>query len=161
MVWSYAYSRRMLNEHNLRMTLRWHEDEEFTPRALYYARRMKFLPLLFYRYYKSESSFMQATGGGRLSYKLKAVSSLYNFCDTVVSDRACRRGIEHYTAKLLMPVIRRGLRRHLFTPQSVIREIEQSGVRKLHPKNMSFYYFLYNISPSLFVWYYYIVRCRK
>lgn len=38
MVYAYLYSREMLDANSLRMTPIWHEDEEFTPRALYYAR---------------------------------------------------------------------------------------------------------------------------
>ena len=36
MVYAYLYSREMLDANSLRMAPIWHEDEEFTPRALYY-----------------------------------------------------------------------------------------------------------------------------
>lgn len=44
MVYAYLYSREMLDANSLRMTPIWHEDEEFTPRALYYARRINTSP---------------------------------------------------------------------------------------------------------------------
>ena len=44
MVYAYLYSQEMLDANSLRMAPIWHEDEEFTPRALYYARRIQYLP---------------------------------------------------------------------------------------------------------------------
>ena len=41
MVYAYLYSQEMLDANSLRMAPIWHEDEEFTPRALYYARRIQ------------------------------------------------------------------------------------------------------------------------
>ena len=43
MVYAYLYSQETLDANSLRMAPIWHEDEEFTPRALYYARRIQHL----------------------------------------------------------------------------------------------------------------------
>lgn len=58
MVWAYAYRRSFLLENKLEMIPIWHEDEEFTPRAIYFAKRIKYLPLIFYNYFRNKSSFM-------------------------------------------------------------------------------------------------------
>ena len=58
MVYAYLYSREMLDANSLRMTPIWHEDEEFTPRALYYARRIQYLPVRVYNYLQRSDSFM-------------------------------------------------------------------------------------------------------
>lgn len=59
MVCVYAFRRCFLLIHNLKMIPIWHEDEEFTPRALYFAKQVKYLPILFYYYYQNSSSYME------------------------------------------------------------------------------------------------------
>ena len=58
MVYAYLYSQEMLDANSLRMAPIWHEDEEFTPRALYYARRIQYLPVRVYNYLQRSDSFM-------------------------------------------------------------------------------------------------------
>ena len=61
MVYAYLYSREMLDANSLRMTPIWHEDEEFTPRALYYARRIQYLPVRVYNYLQRSDSLRPRT----------------------------------------------------------------------------------------------------
>lgn len=74
-VWLYLFRRDYLIDNNLWFCEDiYHEDLEFTPRALYFAKRIKAIDLCFYNYVQRQGSFMH-------SRNIKKCTDLIKICE--------------------------------------------------------------------------------
>lgn len=79
-VWRYFYRKDFLIEHNLHFKeIRLQEDIEFSPRAIYMAKNITYIPLVFYFYRIRENSLMGDYTKQRFNDNLKVCDSLYEF----------------------------------------------------------------------------------
>lgn len=79
MACAYLYDRAMLERHELGMLPMRHEDEEFTPRAIYFAKRIRYVPIRVYNYLQHNGSFMGSYDPQRRSDFVRAMKSLTGF----------------------------------------------------------------------------------
>jgi glycosyltransferase involved in cell wall biosynthesis len=155
-VWCNAYRTDFWREHNLSFLPIRHEDEEIIPKIFYYAKRVRFLPVKFYCYYKNQDSFMMNYDERACFYMLQAMESLDAFRQECVKDKDLNLFLKNLIAKRLLTTFRRGIRWGM--PASVQREMisgmKERGFAPL-PKGKGFIRtFLYNHCPSLFIAYY-------
>lgn len=160
MVWCYAFNRDFLVRNQLQMKPMWHEDEEFTPRALYLANRVKYFPVLFYNYYSNGNSFMENYRQENMLYLIKAMTSIKHFIRSY-DDKRGNAYFDHYIASYIMQYFKRSFKRHYTNQSAMIEEVEKGHLRPLKPRKGTFYTFLFNLSPALFVWYYKTFRVKS
>ncbi|MBP6064542.1 glycosyltransferase [Bacteroides sp.] len=158
MVWAYAYRRSFLVENSLEMIPIWHEDEEFTPRAIYLAKRIKYHPLLFYRYYQNSGSYMVDYQESNVLYLIAAMSSLSLFKRTHVFDSDVRKYFDNRIAVTLMQLFKNSIRQGYQNQIQMIEQMKKADLLPLHPKRTHFYFWLFNISPPLFELYYRAIK---
>lgn len=154
MVWSYIYKASFLKENHLRMIPIWHEDEEFTPRAIYFAKRIKYYPILFYVYYQNKGSYMSSANERRSIYMIKAMGSLKRFAESI-TDSSCRLYLNHRIARTILQLFKRSIRNGDSNQAEIIAEIQKENLFPLRPKSSNLYYILLNHCPELFVRYYF------
>lgn len=87
--WSAIYKRDFLLKNNLFfMEGIFHEDQEFTPRAYYLAKRVNYTSRLGYIYYQRKNTISTSSKKRKRSHDLLAVAdSLYNF----ISKKECKK----------------------------------------------------------------------
>lgn len=153
MVWAYAYRRSFLQEHQLEMKPIGHEDEEFTPRALYHARRIKYYPLLYYYYYMNTSSYMENYKEQNFLYMIEAMGSLDRFRKEC-PEKEVQNYFSHRIARTLLMLFKKSFRMKFTHQERMIQAVQQEKLLPLSPPHSSFYYFLFNLSPAWFCKYY-------
>lgn len=158
MVWSYVYKRNFLNEHKLSMLPIWHEDEEFTPRALYWARRVKYNSVLFYNYFQNKESYMNHYQESNLLNMIAAMSSLNKFSHSLKDDPEIRNYFDDHIAVIIMRLFKNSIRQGGMGQKALIQKIKEGGLMPLKPFKSSFYYRLFNFSPILFEKYYRFIK---
>lgn len=154
-VWILAYRHSYLSKYNFYFINIRHEDEEFIPRVLYYAQRIKYLPLKFYNYIQSESSFMQNYKESALFDRIKAMASLNNFKDSNIKEPEIRFYIEEHISQRLMENFKRSFTLRSHAQKEIIRIMKQYKLTPLKSsKRGGFHSFLYEYLPNLFIAYY-------
>lgn len=154
-IWILAYRHSYLLNYNFYFINIRHEDEEFIPRVLYYAQRMKYLPLKFYNYIQSESSFMQNYKESALFDRIKAMASLNIFKDSNIKEPEICFYIEEHIAQRLMENFKRSFTLKSFAQKEMIRIMKQNKLTPLrYSKRGGFHSFLYKYLPNLFIAYY-------
>lgn len=161
MVCMYAFRRLFLLEKKLAMIPIWHEDEEFTPRAIYLAERIKYCPLLFYNYFQNSNSYMNHYNETKLLYVIEAMGSLNVFKKKYSTDREMKTYFDNRIAKILMQLFKGSILRGYTNQKSMIQKMKEVGLLTLKPKKFTFYFCLFNLSPSLFVAYYKMHKSGK
>lgn len=160
MVWIYAYRRAFLLEKRLEMLPIWHEDEEFTPRAIYFAERIKYDPILFYNYFRNRDSYMNCYQESNLLYLIEAMGSLHRFKVEYCKDRKSNDYFDFRIAGNVMGIFKGSIRLGYQNQSELIKRVREVGIHSLKPKKKSFYYFLFNISPVLFEKYYRLIKWK-
>lgn len=159
MVCTYIYKREFIEKHNLRMKKIWHEDEEFTPRAIYYAERIKYFPIKFYLYYQNGESYMESYKESNCLYMIEAMASLNIFSSQSCTEPKMKSYFKHRIARSLMQLFKNSIKRGYKNQKDMSESVIRNNLLPLCPKEKSYYYFLFNISPMLFVkWYKFIKR---
>ena len=156
MVWLYAYKSSFLRNNSLKMIPIWHEDEEFTPRAIYLANKIKYYPILFYNYYQNKKSYMVCYKESNFLYMIKAMASLADFSKDL--DRESQEYFKNRIARVIMHLFKNSVRRGYNNQKDLIAEIFKAKVLPLHPRKSSFYFLLFNFSPFLFEKYYRFIK---
>ena len=162
MVWAYAYRRSFLLENKLEMIPIWHEDEEFTPRAIYFARRVKYLPLVFYKYFRNKSSFMMKYNENSYFDMIRGMESLECFRQESVVDPHLSLYFQDLIAKNLLKSFKRSIQ--WGTPvriqQQMIYEMKKRRFIPLPRGKRGVYFLLYKYVPIAFI-YYYRLKLRR
>lgn len=161
MVWTYLYSREFLNRHGLRMAPIWHEDEEFTPRALYFAQRIKYIPCKVYNYLQRTDSFMGSYNPRHRLDLIRGMKSLTDFAAGIEgSDPEGARLIRLHIGRTIFLVCKQAVVKRSGNAREIIRYARQQGVMPLTFRRCNFRYFLINRAPALFVLYYRLHKRR-
>ena len=159
MVWTYIYKRQFIEKHNLKMKKIGHEDEEFTPRALYFAERIKYFPIKFYKYYQNGESYMESYKESNCLYMIEAMASLNIFSSQNCNEPEIKSYFKHRIARSLMHLFKNSIKRGYRNQKEMSESVIRNNLLPLLPYKKNYYYYLFNISPMLFVrWYKFIKR---
>lgn len=158
MVCMYAYRRSFLVDNKLVMIPIGHEDEEFTPRAICLARRIKYYPLLVYNYFQNIDSYMNRYKESNFLYFIEAMGSLNRFKQMYSEDLEVKRYFENHIARTILRLFKNSIIRGYQNQHSMVDKMHEVGLGFLKPKKMNFYYCLLNISPLLFEKYYRLIK---
>lgn len=162
MVYTYAYSREFLNRHQLRMKPIWHEDEEFTPRALYFAQRIQYTPLPVYNYMQRRDSFMQNYKPENYFEVVKGMKSLSDFADGIEpADPEGAILFREHIGLLIFRICKRSVVTRAGNTQQIIERSRQAGLFPLLFHKPGFRHKLLNFSPLLFTIYYRLHKRKK
>ena len=158
MVCMYAFKRSFLIEHQLKMIPIWHEDEEFTPRALYYAQRVKYLPIVFYYYYQNSSSYMETYTPSNQLYLMKAMISLNRFNEEFVAEQDMKRYFQNHIASNVMTLATNSIKKGYNNQEDLFLLMHEGKLLPLKPAKHSHYTLLMNLSPQLFEKFYRLIK---
>lgn len=158
MVYSFAYRRSFILKNNLTLIPIRHEDEEFTPRAIYLADRIKYYPITFYNYFQNSESFMNSYKESNFYDMITAMHSLNQFKLTHKEDSDITAYFDDHIANRLLMIFKRSIRDRYAIQDRMVDEMKQAGLYPLKPKKPSFYTLLFNYSPLLFEKYYRFIK---
>lgn len=158
MVWIYIYRHTFLKEHALKMIPIWHEDEEFTPRAICLAQRIRYVPFTFYNYYQNSGSYMNQYNESHALNMIAAMESLNRFSATCREDKEVRRYFNNHIAVIVMRLFKNSIRSAEQGQDKMIEALKRGDLLPLKPQKKSFYYWIFNLSPLLFVRFYRILK---
>ena len=154
----YAYRRSFITENNLSFLSIGHEDEEFTPKAIYMAKRIKYYPLTFYNYFQNEESFMHTYKESNFYDMLTAMGSLNRFRLEHENDPKIISYFNDHIANRVIMIFKRSIRDGHSIQKELIQKIKEEGLYPLKPQRSSFYIRLFNYSPTLFERYYRFIK---
>lgn len=154
----YAYRRSFITENNLSFLSIGHEDEEFTPKAIYMAKRIKYYPLTFYNYFQNEESFMHTYKESNFYDMLTAMGSLNRFRLEHENDPKIISYFNDHIANRVIMIFKRSIRDGHSIQKELIQKIKEEGLYPLKPQKSSFYIRLFNYSPTLFERYYRFIK---
>ncbi|MGR5592537.1 glycosyltransferase family 2 protein [Bacteroides thetaiotaomicron] len=162
MVWAYAYRRSFLLENKLEMIPIWHEDEEFTPRAIYLAQRVKYLPLVFYNYFRNKNSFMMKYNEDSYFDMIRGMESLECFRQERVVEPPLILYFQNLIAKNLLKSFKRSIQwgAPVRIQRQIIYEMKRRGFVPLPRGKRGVYLLLYKYTPIAFI-YYYRLKLRR
>ena len=158
MVCVYAYLRTFLLENGLKMIPIWHEDEEFTPRAIYFAQRIKYVPLAFYNYYQHSDSYTNQYSESHALNIIAAMESLNRFSLNYCTEKRVKAYFDNHIAVIVMRLFKNSIRRGESGQKAMIEKVKMGALLPLRCRRKSFYYWIFNFSPSLFVAYYRLIK---
>lgn len=150
----YAYRRLFIIENNLSLRSIGHEDEEFTPRSIYMAERIKYYPLKFYNYFQNSESFMNSYKESNFYDMIAAMHSLNDFKQMHRDNPKVVAYFDNHIANRLLMIFKRSIRDGYTNQEKLIEEMKRDGLYPLKPKRVSLYTVLFNYSPTLFERYY-------
>ena len=154
----YAYRRSFITENNLSFLSIGHEDEEFTPKAIYIAKRIKYYALTFYNYFQNEESFMHTYKESNFYDMLTAMGSLNRFRLEHENDPKIISYFNNHIANRVIMIFKRSIRDGHSIQKELIQKIKEEGLYPLKPQRSSFYIRLFNYSPTLFERYYRFIK---
>ena len=99
MVYCYLLRRDFIDRHSLRMAPYLHEDEEFTPRALFLAKSIRYIPKVAYHYVDRDGSFVHTERFQKRIDLLKAMKSLSDFTADKVAPND-PEAVQYFTDKI-------------------------------------------------------------
>ncbi len=161
MVYAYLYSQEMLDANSLRMAPIWHEDEEFTPRAIYFAKRIQYVSIRVYNYLQHNGSFMGSYDPKRRSDFVRAMKSLTDFAARIEEgDPEGARLMRLHVGKTMFFACKQTILGRQGNAREMLRDARQRGVMPLAFRKYNFRHFLINRAPALFVLYYRLHKRR-
>lgn len=158
MVCPFIYHRSFLLENNLTLLPIRHEDEEFTPRAIYLARRIKYYPLTFYNYFQNSESFMNSYKESNFYDMITAMHSLNEFKKIHQDDPKTIAYFDSHIANRLIMIFKRSIRDGYTIQKEMLKRMKEAKLYPLRPQCPSFYTVLFNYSPTLFEKYYRLIK---
>lgn len=162
MVYAYLYSRELLDANGLRMEPIWHEDEEFTPRALYFAKRVQYLPVRVYNYLQRSDSFMGNYNPQSRLDLVRGMKSLTDFAALIeAEDPTGAHLMRLHIGKTMSLACKQTVVRQLGDAREMLRVARREGIMPLAFRRADFRHFLINRIPGLYVLYYKLHKRRK
>lgn len=162
MVYAYLYSRELLDANGLRMEPIWHEDEEFTPRALYFAKRVQYLPVRVYNYLQRSDSFMGNYNPRSRLDLVRGMKSLTDFAALIeAEDPTGAHLMRLHIGKTMSLACKQTVVRQLGDAREMLRVARREGIMPLTFRHADFRHFLINRLPGLYVLYYKLHKRRK
>ncbi|WP_295960018.1 glycosyltransferase [uncultured Alistipes sp.] len=161
MVYTYLYKLEMLNRHKLRMHPIWHEDEEFTPRAIYFARRIQYVPIRVYNYLQRSNSFMGNYNPQSRMDLVRAMKNLHDFAARIeAEDPEGAELLRLHVGKTMIRSCKLTVVRRLGNAREMLRLARQLGIMPLKFRTANFRHFMINRWPGLFILYYRLHKRR-
>lgn len=156
MVWCRAYRRLFLLGNNLTMHPIRHEDEEFTPRALYLAQKVGYISDDIYKYVWHEGSIMSAYKESSFFDMITAMGNLHRFATTTIDkrDKVMLNFFDNRIATILLMIFKRSVRDGYSFQAQMVKLMTEFGIYPLRGKCCSFYVILFNLSVRYFTKYY-------
>ena len=163
MVWANVYRKDWLISNDLYMLPIGHEDEEFTPRAIYLSRRIKFIPLAFYQYVQHKNSYMGRYRESNFFDMIKAMESLNKFKKSIhiSSDKKIKDFFDNRIGKMCLMIFKRSIREGYPIQKKLLDAMQGAGLLPLRMKPLSFYSCFFNWNPMLFARYYSLLKKRR
>lgn len=162
MVYTYLYDRKFLDDHKLRMEPIWHEDEEFTPRALYFAKRVQYHPVRVYNYLQRSNSFMGNYNPQSRLDLVRGMKSLTDFAALIkAEDPAGAHLMRLHIGKTMSLACKQTVVRQLGDAREMLRIARREGIMPLAFRRADFRHFLINRFPGLYVLYYKLHKRKK
>lgn len=158
MIWAYAYRRTFISNNNLSFLSIGHEDEEFTPKAIYLAQRIKYYPLTFYNYFQNSESYMNSYKESNFYDMITAMHSLNQFKLAHQKEINLTAYLDNHIANRLLMIFKRSIRDGYMIQDKLVDKIKEGGLYPLKPKKPSCYTLLFNYSPRLFEKYYRFIK---
>jgi glycosyltransferase involved in cell wall biosynthesis len=153
-VWTLAYRRVYIQEMNLRFINIRHEDEEFIPRAFYFAKRVRHLKSTVYNYIQSDISFIQNYKETGLFDRIKAMESLKLFGKESIKEKNIRLALNKHISLLLMVNLKNSYIIGSKAQSKMIKQMKQNSLDPTLYKNKKIYQLLYKYFPHLFIIYF-------
>lgn len=155
----YAFRKDFLTENDLHMQSIGHEDEEFTPRAIFAAHRIAYLPLIFYNYYQNADSFMNRYKEKNFYDMVKAMSMLNRFkLEKCGGNKELTDYFDNHISLRILMIFKRSIRDGYHTQDKLLDMIREAGLYPLHLKKPTLYSKLFNSSPKRFEKIYRIIK---
>lgn len=155
MVYTYLYRLEFLRQNDIKFIQYGHEDENFTPRALYFCKKIIFIDLHVYNYYQRIDSYINNYKPKHVYDSLSILKSLNNFINSGVIKEP---EVEYYMKKrvnyLFYITIKRSIRSRLNMEYVMLEEARRDNIlhNGIYPK-IKRKYKLMIVSPKLFVSY--------
>lgn len=155
----YAFRKDFLTENDLHMQSIGHEDEEFTPRAIFAAHRIAYLPLVFYNYYQNADSFMNRYKEKNFYDMVRAMSSLNHFkLERCNGNKEMTDYFDNHIALRILMIFKRSIRDGYHIQDKLFDMIREEGLYPIHMKKANLYSRLFNSSPKRFERIYRIIK---
>lgn len=160
MVWTRLYRTELLRNNNLYMINEKHEDENFTPRAYYMAKRVKAIDTIVYNYLKRGGSIMVSYKTRNLFEGIISMGLLKKFVmDTVPeTDVASHDFFLRRFANILGLIFRRSYTSGIKVQRELIQEMQKYDVYPFHPQRDKMAKMLFNSSALMFSIYFILNR---
>ena len=158
-IWAYIVKRDFLDQNRLKFQDGIvHEDDEFTPRALYFAKKVRLLHFSVYYYFQREGSIMHSFFENRVFQYIAVANSLKDFSQTKVKEKKIRNIFISASNGCFLASITAIAKHNIRT--SILKSVlEQSKKYKVYPLPIEFssiFRFLIvvavNISPSTYIY---------
>lgn len=166
MIWCYIYRTSFLNENNLTFKNYGHEDEEFTPRAFSFCKRIKFINTVVYNYIKHDSSYMMNYKPRSIYDSMCAIKDLNDFIKSgALKDENAIRFIKKRINSIFYITLKRSIRKKVGLEKEMISLAKRDNLlhKRVYPNPKLEYCFMINY-PTLFTSYYklnYYIRNKK
>lgn len=156
MVWNRAYNTDFLKRHNLIMAPICHEDEEFTPRALYYAQKMCVINECYYNYVSREGSITS-------DYKIRnyfgaiiAMGNLNKFANEAIdkNDKMLLYFFHERISSISIEIFKRSIRNKTNIQRAIIKSMKKLDIYPIRNINNNQDITNLNLSPYLFTMYF-------
>lgn len=166
MIWCYIYKTSFLRDNNLTFKNYGHEDEEFTPRAFSFCKRIKFVDVVAYNYLKHENSYMTNYKPRSIYDSMCAIKDLNDFINSgLLKNEEAILYIKKRINSIFYITLKRSIRKKVGLEKEMISLAKRDNLlhKRLYPKPKIEYCFMIN-APQLFTLYYklnYYIRNKQ
>jgi glycosyltransferase involved in cell wall biosynthesis len=158
MVWAYCYRRSFYTECDLKMLPIRHEDEEFVPRAIYLAKRIRYTRAKLYNYLHNEKSFMNSYVEQNIFDMMSAMGSLNRFKRRYVRDHSMRAVFDDLISHRVLMAYKRSIKSGYTCQLELANKMRTEGLLPLRHSGISLYMSILNLSPNIFTSFYKFIK---
>lgn len=156
MVCMRAYRRELLIKNNIYMIPYKHEDENFTPIAYYYAKRVKIIDVEIYKYLKHNDSIMNTYNTRNLFDTVTSIGMLQNFITENIpeDDVQLHEYFRVHNTNILSMIYIRSINEGFNVERKLIVMMKKYNIYPFDIKKYKKYKMVYDLSATLFIPYY-------
>lgn len=154
MVYTYLYRAEFLRKNDIKFIPYGHEDEDFTPKALYFCEKILFIDFHVYNYFQRNDSYINSYKAKNVQDSLSILQSLNDFINSGIIKEL---DVIYYMKKrvnyLFYITIKRSIRNNLGMENIIIEKAKENILHNgIYPK-IKKKYKLMVVSPKAFVSY--------
>lgn len=148
----HAFKRELLVKNKVDMIHVKHEDENFTPKVYYYAKRVKVIDTPIYNYFKHKSSIMGSYSTNNLFDTIISINLLKKFVlDNIPKDDVeLHDFFQRRFVNILNSMFRRSLDAGVKVRSELIREMKKCDLYPFNPQRNKIAKIIFNLSPEIF-----------